>query len=63
MATMKKDEYIQSMSDKDLQNKFRETLRDVDKYAFRLEESSNLLGLLETELIKRAVEGLTKQTN
>ena len=63
MATMKKDEYIQSMSDKDLQEKFRETLRDVDQFALILEQSSNLLGLLETELIKRAVGDLAKQEN
>ncbi len=63
MATMKEDEYLQSMSDKELQKKYRETLRDVDKYTLRLEQSSNLLGSLETELIKRAVGGLTKQRN
>jgi len=63
MATMKKDGYLQSLSDKDLQKKFREALRDVDKYTSRLEQSSNLLGLLEAELIKRAVGGLTKQRN
>jgi hypothetical protein len=63
MATMKEDEYLQSMSDKDLRNKFRETLRDVDKYTLRLEQSSNLLGSLETELIKRAVGELAKQIN
>jgi len=63
MATMKEDGYLQSLSDKDLQKKFREALRDVDKYTSRLEQSSNLLGLLEAELIKRAVGGLTKQRN
>jgi hypothetical protein len=63
MATMNKDEYIRSMSDKDLQMKFRETLRDVDNYALILEQSSDLLGLLETELIKRAVGDLAKQIN
>ena len=61
MATMREDEYLQSMSDKDLQMRFRETLRDVDEYALRLEQSSNLLGLLEAELIKRAVGVLTNQ--
>ena len=63
MATMKKDEYLQSMSDKDLQKKFKETLRDVDNYALRLEQSSDLLGLLEAELIKRAVGDLARQIN
>ena len=63
MATIKEDGYLGSLSDKDLQKKFRETLKDVDKYTLRLEESSNLLGLLEAELIKRAVGGLTKQSN
>lgn len=63
MATMKEDGYLQSLSDKDLQKKFREALRDVDKYTSKLEQSSNLLGLLEAELIKRAVGGLTKQRN
>ncbi len=63
MATINKDEYIQSMSDKELQRKFRETLRDVDQYALILDQSSNLLGLLETELIKRAVGDLAKQVN
>ena len=63
MATMKEDGYLQSLSDKDLQKKFREALRNVDKYTSRLEQSSNLLGLLEAELIKRAVGGLTKQRN
>ena len=51
------------MSDKALQEKYRETLRDVDKYTLRLEQSTNLLGLLEDKLIKRAVGGLIKQRN
>ena len=63
MATMKEDGYLQSLSDKDLREKFRETLRNVDKYTLGLEQSSNLLGLLETELIKLVVGGLTKQRN
>ena len=63
MATMKEDGYLRSLSDKDLQEKFRETLRNVDKDKLRLEQSSNLLGLLEAELIKRAVRGPTKQGN
>jgi len=63
MATMKEDGYLRSLSDKDLQEKFRETLRNVDKDTLRLEQSSNLLGLLEAELIKRAVRGPTKQGN
>ena len=63
MATIKEDGYLGSLSDKDLQKKFRETLKDVDNYTLRLEESNNLLGLLEAELIKRAVGGLTKQSN
>ena len=63
MATMKEDGYLRSLSDKDLQEKFRETLRNVDKDTLRLEQSSNLLGLLESELIKRAVRGPTKQGN
>jgi len=60
---MKEDGYLRSLSDKDLQEKFRETLRNVDKDTLRLEQSSNLLGLLEAELIKRAVGGPTKQGN
>jgi hypothetical protein len=32
-------------------------------YELRLEQSSNLLGLLEAELIKRAVGELAKQVN
>ncbi len=63
MATVKNDEYIQSMSYQDLQKKFKETLRDVDMYELRFEQSSNLLGLLEAELIKRAVGELAKQVN
>ena len=63
MATMKEDGYLETLSDKDLREKFRATLKDVDKYTLRLEESSNLLGLLEAELIKRAVGGRTRQSN
>ena len=60
MATMKEEGYLQSLSDRDLQKKFRETLKDVDACALRLEQSNDLLGSLEAELIKRALGGLKK---
>lgn len=58
MATIREYGYLQSLSDKDLQKKFRETIRDIDIYTLRLEHSNDLLGLLEAELIKRSVGGL-----
>lgn len=61
MATIREDGYLRSLSDKDLQKKFRETIRDIDTYTVWLEHSSTLLGLLEAELIKRAVGDLTKK--
>jgi hypothetical protein len=54
MATIREDGYIRSLSDQDLQKKFRETIRDIDIYTLRLEYSNDLLGLLEAELIKRS---------
>jgi hypothetical protein len=60
MATSRKDGYLRNLSDKDLQKKFRETIRDIDTYKLQLEHSSNLLESLEAELIKRAFRGLKK---
>ena len=60
MATSKEDGYIRSLSDKELQEKFRETLRDIDTYKLRLESSNNLLESLEAELIKRTVGRVKK---
>ena len=60
MATVKEDGYLENLSDQDLQKKFRETLKDIDSCTLRLEQSNNLLGSLESELIKRAVGGLKK---
>ena len=60
MATSREDGYLRSLSDKDLQKKFRETIRDIDTYKLRLEHSNNLLESLEAELIKRASGGLKK---
>ena len=60
MATSKEDGYLQNLSDQDLQRKFRETLKEIDTYTLQLEQSNNLLGSLETELIKRVLGGLKK---
>ena len=60
MATSREDGYLRNLSDKDLQEKFRETVRDIDTYKMRLEDSNNLLESLEAELIKRAFGGLKK---
>ena len=60
MATSKEDGYIRSLSDKELQEKFRETIRDIDTYKLRLESSNNLLESLEAELIKRTVGRVKK---
>jgi hypothetical protein len=60
MATSREDGYLRTLSDKDLQEKFRETVRDIDAYKMRLEHSNNLLESLEAELIKRAFRGLKK---
>jgi hypothetical protein len=60
MATFKEDGYLENLSDQDLQKKFRDTLKEIDACTLRLEQSNNLLGSLESELIKRAVGGLKK---
>ena len=60
MATIREDGYIQSLSDKDLQKKFRETIRDINMYTLRLEHSNDLLALLEAELIKRSILEIEK---
>ena len=60
MATSREDGYLRNLSDKDLQEKFRETVRDIDTYKMRLEDSNNLLESLEAELIKRTFGGLKK---
>jgi hypothetical protein len=60
MATSREDGYLRNLSDKDLQKKFRETIREIDTYKLRLENSNSLLESLETELIKRAVGRLKK---
>jgi hypothetical protein len=60
MATSREDGYLRNLSDKDLQEKFRETIKDIDTYKLRLENSNNLLESLEAELIKRAFRGLKK---
>lgn len=60
MATSREDGYLRDLSDKDLQKKFRETIRDIDTYKLRLENSTDLLESLEAELVKRAFRGLKK---
>ena len=60
MATSREEGYLQNLSDKDLQDKFRETIRNIDTYKLKLEHSNNLLESLEAELIKRAFGGLKK---
>jgi hypothetical protein len=60
MATSREDGYLRNLSDKDLREKFRETIKDIDTYKLGLENSNNLLESLEAELIKRAVGKVKK---
>ena len=60
MATVKEDGYLENLSDQDLQRVIAiRSYRDSSR-TLRLEQSNNLLGSLESELIKRAVGGLKK---
>ena len=55
MATAKEDKCLHRLSDRELQQRFREALREVDEYTLKLEQTSDLLELLEAELIKRSL--------
>ena len=56
MATVKEEGYLKELSDAALGKKLKETLREIDTYTMHLEHSNNLLGLLEAEITKRAIE-------
>jgi hypothetical protein len=60
MATSREDGYLRNLSDKSLQKKFRETIREIDTYKLKFEGSNNLLESLEAEIIKRAVGKVKK---
>jgi hypothetical protein len=56
MATVKEEGYLKGLSDEALGKKLKETLREIDAYTMQLEQRNNLLGLLEAEITKRAIE-------
>jgi hypothetical protein len=56
MATVKEEGYLKRLSDEALGKKLKETLREIDAYTMQLEHSNNLLGSLEAEITKRAIE-------
>jgi len=56
MASVKEERYLKEFSDEELGKKLKETLRDIDACTMQLEQSNNLLGLLEAEITKRAIE-------
>jgi len=56
MATVKEEGYLKGLSDKALGKKLKETLREMDTYTIHLEHINNLLGLLEAEITKRAID-------
>jgi len=56
MATVKEEGYLRELSDEALGKKLKATLREIDTYTMHLEHINNLLGLLEAEITKRAIE-------
>ena len=56
MATVREEGYLKGLSDEALGKKLKETLREIDTYTMHLEHISNLLGLLEAEITKRAID-------